>query len=281
MSYNELEQRGTEEFPFELYHIESRHTRYEMSAHWHNEVEIIRVLQGTLHIRLNNNRYEVQEGELIFINPETVHQASPIDCVYECIVFSPDAISVLNHTSASFIDSLKNHEYAIEEHYPAVSDSFSSVVHALFKAMAAPAAGREFKVFGILAYLFGEIIDRHLYRSAAGTPLVDKQVPKLRAALLYIRSHYHTAITLDSMAAAVGMSPKYFCAFFKEMTAKTPVEYLTLYRIEKASRKLINTDSSVTAIAYACGFNDLSYFIKTFKQIKGITPAKFRKNALQ
>ena len=59
------------------------------------------------------------------------------------------------------------------------------------------------------------------------------------------------------------------------------MEYLTLYRIEKASRKLINTDSSVTSIAFSCGFNDLSYFIKTFKKVKGITPAKFRKDALQ
>jgi len=61
------------------------------------------------------------------------------------------------------------------------------------------------------------------------------------------------------------------------MTTKTPVEYLNSYRIEKASRKLLNTDMSVTSVAFSCGFNDLSYFIKTFKAIKGITPAKYRK----
>ena len=61
------------------------------------------------------------------------------------------------------------------------------------------------------------------------------------------------------------------------MTTKTPIEYLTLYRIEKASGKLLKSDLSVTSIAFSSGFNDLSYFIKTFKQIKGITPSKFRK----
>ena len=80
------------------------------------------------------------------------------------------------------------------------------------------------------------------------------------------------------MAEAAEMSPKYFCYFFKEMTAKTPVEYLNGYRIEKATKMLLNTNDSVTDVAYSCGFNDLSYFIKTFKQIKGITPAKFRKS---
>jgi len=57
MIYNELKQHGTEDFPIEMYHIEKNHTRYEMSAHWHNEIEIIRVLKGELNIKLNNNTY--------------------------------------------------------------------------------------------------------------------------------------------------------------------------------------------------------------------------------
>ena len=63
----------------------------------------------------------------------------------------------------------------------------------------------------------------------------------------------------------------------KEMTRKSPVEYLNTYRVEKAARKLITSDISVTDVAFACGFNDLSYFIKTFKAYKGVTPAKFRR----
>ena len=61
------------------------------------------------------------------------------------------------------------------------------------------------------------------------------------------------------------------------MTGRTPIEYLKIYRIEKASKKLLNTDEAVTDIAFSCGFNDLSYFIKTFKELKNITPAQYRK----
>lgn len=281
MSYNELKQHGTEDFPIELYCIDSSHTRYEMSAHWHNEVEIIRVLDGVLNVRLNNNSYSVKKNEIIFVNPETVHQASPVDCAYECIVFNLDFIPALNNGSVYFIDSLKNHEYIIDEYHCDSGSPLSLAVDILFDAMSSKSSGYKFKVIGALYNLFGEIIDLHLYHPTDSAPLAaDKNVPKLRTVLSYIRSNYDAAITLDDMADAAGMSPKYFCYFFKEMTTKTPVEYLTLYRIERASGKLIKSDLSVTAIAFACGFNDLSYFIKTFKQIKGITPAKFRKEAL-
>ncbi len=278
MFYNELEQRGTEDFPIELYHIESTHTRYEMSAHWHSEFEIIRVLDGVLNVRLNNSLYTVRKNEIIFINPETVHQATPIDCIYECIVFNLDFIPSLSSGSIYFTDSLKNHEYVICEYYTDKLSQLSEAVNTLFKAMSEKSSGYKFKVIGAIYNLFGEIIDKHLYCSTDGTPLTtDKSVPKLRGVLSYIRTNYDAPITLVDMANAAGMSPKYFCYFFKEMTTKTPVEYLTLYRIEKASRRLINSDLSVTSVAFSCGFNDLSYFIKTFKHIKGITPAKYRR----
>ena len=279
MSYNELKQHGTEDFPIELYHIDSSDSRYEMSAHWHNELEIIRVLEGVLNVRLNNNFYSVKKGEVIFVNPETVHQASPEKCVYECLDFHLDFIPALNNGSVYFIDSLKNHEYIIDEYHQ--NSPLSFAVNILFDAMKEKSSGYKFKVIGALYNLFGEIIDLHLYHPTDTALLAsDKSVPKLRAVLSYIRSNYDVSITLEDMAEAAGMSPKYFCYFFKEMTMKTPVEYLTLYRIERASGKLIKSDLSVTDIAFSCGFNDLSYFIKTFKQIKGITPAKFRKEAL-
>ena len=54
MIYNELIFRGTADFPIELYHIEENHTKYEMTSHWHSEVELIRVLEGQLRCKFNN-----------------------------------------------------------------------------------------------------------------------------------------------------------------------------------------------------------------------------------
>ena len=55
MSYNELLQRGTADFPIELYSVDEYDHRYEMVSHWHSEMEIIRVIRGNLNIRLNND----------------------------------------------------------------------------------------------------------------------------------------------------------------------------------------------------------------------------------
>lgn len=79
------------------------------------------------------------------------------------------------------------------------------------------------------------------------------------------------------LSATVDKSPKYIGCFFKSMTGKTPIEYLNEYRIEKACHKLRYTDMPVTDIAFSCGFSDLSYFIKTFKRLKGVSPGKYRK----
>ena len=81
--------------------------------------------------------------------------------------------------------------------------------------------------------------------------------------------------SLQEMADSVNMSSKYFCRFFQEMTHRTPVDYLNYYRIERASYDLLTTDQSITEVAFNSGFNDLSYFIKTFKKYKGTTPKQY------
>jgi len=277
--YNEIKQRGTLEFPIELYHIDKNHPKYEMASHWHSEIELIRVLSGKLNVKLFNNEYIANAGDVIVVNSETVHGAYAVcDCVYECIVLHMELLSVQDSSCRFFIDSVLNHEYMITEYNTSKDDNFHHAINNLFEAMKNPSSGYKFKVIGALYELFGIIVDSHLYSPVSSTAISgDKNVPRLKNVLSYIRGNYHSQITLDDMAKAAGMSPKYFCYFFREMTRKSPVEYLNLYRIERASRKLMNSDMTVTDIAYNCGFNDLSYFIKTFKSVKGMTPAKYRK----
>ena len=278
MIYNELKERGTGDFAIELHHIDKNHTRYEMSSHLHSEIEIIRILKGTLKIRLNNNDYAACAGDVLFVNSETVHGAFPEDCVYECIVFHIDFLSIDDYGWRFFVERILNHEYLICE-YITKDNELTKAVNLVFESMKNKSPGYKFLVVGALYRLFGHIIDNHLYRQVDGSEIThDKNSPKLKKVLSFIRSNYDRQITLDDMAEAAGMSPKYFCYFFRNMTSKTPVEYLNNYRIEKSSRKLLNTEQSVTDIAFSCGFNDLSYFIKTFKEQKGVTPSKFRKS---
>lgn len=280
MIYNELKQHGTLDFPIELYHIDKNHPKFEMASHWHSQIEIIKILAGTLNIRLYNNEYIAKPNDVLFVNSETVHGAAPSnDCIYECIVVHMDMLSVEDNSCHFFIDAMLNHEFMIDEFIAAENNDFHNAIDRLFSSMKHQSSGYKFSVIGALYQLFGVIIDNHMYSAISGDTNIpsDRNIPKLKNVLSFIRNNYDKQITLQDMADCAGMSPKYFCYFFREMTRKTPVEYLNGYRLERASRKLLNSDMSVTEIAYSCGFNDLSYFIKTFKATKGITPAKFRK----
>ncbi len=279
MIYNELKQRGTEDFPIEYHYIDKNHTKYEMSAHWHSEIEIIRVLDGELEVRLNNKEYVAHKGDIVFVNPETIHGAIPKDCEYECLIFYIDFLDVPTNSCRFFIESVLHNEFMIKDFNLCGDSAIHSAVDDVIEAMKHKSSGYKFKVIGSLYELLGVIVDNHLYKPTSGESTLynDKNIPKLKKILTYLRQNYDKQLTLTDMAQAAGMSPKYFCYFFKEMTGKTPVEYLKGFRIEKASRKLLNTDLSVTDIAFSCGFNDLSYFIKTFKSVKNVSPAKFRK----
>ena len=279
MIYNELEQRGTADFPIEFYHLDKGHTRYQMSSHWHSEVEIIRILDGTLKVRLNKTEYTAQKGDIFFINPETVHSATPYDCVYECIVMHIDFLCLDTYSCSFFIESILNHDYTILEYRPDDNSEFHNSVNEIFDALKNKSSGYKFRVIAALYKTLGIVVDEHTYsKSSMGNTLSnDKNIPKLKKVLTFIRTNHSSQITLKEMADTTSMSIKYFCSFFKDMTGKTPVEYLNEYRIERAAQALLSSDRSVTDVAYSCGFNDLSYFIKTFKRIKGISPGGFRK----
>lgn len=279
MSYNELLQRGTMDFPIEIYEIDEHHPRYEMVSHWHTELEMIHILNGEMNVRLNNSTYTAKQNDILFVNPEIIHAATPDDCKYECIVFDISYLSAAFEGSRYFFEGLLNNEYFINEYIPFDDSEIHTLVRNVFNLMKNKSSGYKFKVIGEMYKMFGEIIDSHLYSNITGVTELgaDKNMHKLKNVLVFMRDNYDKPISLSDMADAADMSSKYFCYFFKEMTRKSPVEYLNTYRVEKAARKLITSDISVTDVAFTCGFNDLSYFIKTFKAYKGVTPAKFRR----
>ena len=61
------------------------------------------------------------------------------------------------------------------------------------------------------------------------------------------------------------------------MTQKTPFDYINIYRINAACELLSSGEATITEVAYSCGFNDLSYFIRLFKKHKGLSPKAYIK----
>ncbi len=277
MIYNELIERGTQDFPIEFYHLDQSHPKYVMQYHWHKEIEIIRVLEGTLKINLNNTEILITNEDIVFVNSEIIHGADPQDCVYECIVFDPESVILHSSEGKSLASGLVNHTLFLFHRIRSANEELYSIANKLFDSFNESSFSRLSVISNIYA-LFSVIDREKLFtdNSSYSEFLRDKNIIKLKRAIEYMRKNYSSRLTLEEMSEAVGVSPKYFCVIFKSMTGMTAFEYLNTYRIEKASKLLVSTDTPITDIAYNCGFNDLSYFIKTFKKCKGITPKHFR-----
>jgi len=98
----------------------------------------------------------------------------------------------------------------------------------------------------------------------------------LRKAERFIWENYTHKISLQEIADASGLSAPYFSTIFKVEMGENLSSYLNRIRVEKASRMLTETELSLSEIAGACGFEDQSWFSKTFKHYIGVSPGKYR-----
>lgn len=264
LSYYEKLQRGTPEFPLELYKIDLSHPRYEMQMHWHKDFEIIRVTKGVLELKLNESSLTLSENQSIFIPGGIIHSGNPKYCRYECLVFSP-----------SILYNIKNCRSLIKTYMqePVLYQNNSNIDF-VFEEMQNKNLGFELNVIGKLYLLAGDIVKRG--ESYAVAP--NEKIERIKSAMLMIEENYSSKITLEDLADSCRLSPNYFSKYFKEVVGQTPFEYITVYRIENACEMLLEENRSITDVCYSCGFNDLSYFIHVFKKYKGMSPKAYVKN---
>lgn len=93
----------------------------------------------------------------------------------------------------------------------------------------------------------------------------------------YISNHYHESIGLEDLAKQVALSPKYLSEIFIQEEGVGIAKYLKDFRIKKAQYLLKETPKKIKQVGEEVGFNNYSYFIKTFRQSVGVTPDNFRK----
>ena len=277
LASHEKAARGTFDFPIQLYYVDAAHPRYEMPFHWHVECELILVLCGNLSLSLDGETLGLSAGESAFLPGGIVHGGTPHDCIYECVVFDMDRFlqdsTICRQRYAAELGSGEH----IQTRFPQGS-KVGRIVDRLFETMEKEQPGYEFITTGLLWQFFGTVLQEHLYTKAS-----DEKDPggsraaQIKRVLSRIRKDYASPLTLGQLAAEAGLAPQYLCRVFRQVTGRTPVNYLNYYRIECAAELLGSTDDSVTEIALLCGFNDLSYFIRLFRRYKGGSAGQFRK----
>lgn len=278
MKYSELiekKRHGTPYFPVEHYYIDRDHPRYIMAAHWHKECEIIKVVSGRLTIYLNSTKYELFAGDCLFVEGGCLKRGYPDNCVYECLVFDTAMLArkVGEGKGKSFFENDGS-----ELEYKNFIDRNDTEIHVtvdnLLRAVREAKPFFELEMISLLYKLFYELYSSG-YIVKNKNLAVDKGVRTVMSLLKWIESHNSEQITLAKISEVSGLSEKYLCRIFKEYTSKTIMDYVNESRIEKACVAM--QTQSITEAAFSCGFNDLSYFCKTFKKYKGLTPSEYKK----
>lgn len=101
----------------------------------------------------------------------------------------------------------------------------------------------------------------------------------IQTAMLYVRQHLAEPLSLRTVAAALGCNASYFSARFKKETGQTLSEFILQERMRLAADLLLNTRLQVQTVAQYCGFLDVNYFSRSFRQTTGCSPSEYRKTS--
>ena len=94
----------------------------------------------------------------------------------------------------------------------------------------------------------------------------------------YFNEHYNEPINIEEYAQSRGMSVSWFLRNFKQVTMKSPMQYILAIRINNAVSLLETTDYNVTEIATVIGYDNPLYFSRIFKKLRGMSPSDYRKS---
>jgi AraC-like DNA-binding protein/ligand-binding sensor protein len=126
-----------------------------------------------------------------------------------------------------------------------------------------------------------EIFAKHISELAARISVIPEMTEPdaIRKSREFIRENSDDRITLDQVASVANMSASHFCRVFKKATDMNFSEYVARVRVERAKDMLMESNYTMTHVAYDTGFNSVTDFNRTFKKITGETPSGFRKRA--
>ncbi len=115
---------------------------------------------------------------------------------------------------------------------------------------------------------------------AAGRPDRGPRAADAEAILEYLKLRFREPLSLEAMAAELGYSPSYLSRSFKKMTGRCLFEDVNARRIAEACALLKESDLTVSEIAFAVGYNNLSFFNRYFRKLMDASPAEYRRRNL-
>lgn len=255
----------------------------QITFHQHDFWELSYIVVGSGMRMVDNMMEPFTAGEIVLLPPNIAHcwsfdeHVSDADGKIENITlfFNGD---LLNKMAAAFPELLpymkEMRQYQKANRYS--GQTLNRIQTILIKMLAEDEVER----ISSLIRIFPLLCNQHDAEKLTAHFNFEKRNPKLQQVYSYVMNNYQSEIKIEELADLVGMERSSFCTFFKRMSGKTFVTFLVEYRVESSCQMLRATTASVAEVCLASGFNDVPYYHRVFKKIKGITPTAFRQLSL-
>jgi len=281
----ELIDHGTTAFPIACYHDDFRAS--DVPWHWHEEWEAVFITEGTCLVAAGNQKEQLKAGEGFFIHSGVLHGCWDLEssgCRFHSIVFHPRLVggSLDSIFHQQFVQPLLEHsqpEMILLDPNIFWQKQALEAIERAWQCYAQEASGFPFEVRNALSRLV-YLLCSHL--SPSVPTLSSKQLrdaQRIKTMLSFIHSNYSDELDTATIAsnASIGESECLRC--FRATIGTTPIQYLKRYRIQQAAKLLAETGEKISDVAVRCGFQDMSYFTKAFREQLGCTPTQYRKTA--
>lgn len=247
--------------------------------HFHNSYEIVFIKNGNGKIVIEGNEVSYNDGVLVFLGPCIPHFSfsnNTFEDNYEIVIHLEDEFVEQRLKLFKEFRELLPFIHASKQ-FLVFSPKLKSKLAPKFEQIANdPPMVQLISIFNLLYELSKSTPQKKIIKEQVSERYAkSKQVNKI---FKFINENYHHKISTKDIAMYVGLTTNSFCRMFKTLTQKSFIGYLNEYRINRALKLLEETDDNISEIVYQCGFENLSYFSRTFSQLKGQKPIEYRKN---
>ena len=247
-------------------------------THWHNSIEIIYVLKGSLQIKIDTDSFTLNEREVEIINSDESHEIQGIDD-NKVLIFNIDPFffekyykdinNIFFYTSSNDDEEQTGPEY--EELKTILSQMLCEYVQKL--------EDYDEEIEELLITLLYHLVNNFHYLTHEKEELKEKtdQLARYHRISKYIYNNYNNNITLQEIAKKEFLSPHYLSHEIKYATGYSFTDLINLTRIEESIKLLLDSDMSISEISDEIGFSHVRYFNKNFKYYYNCTPLQYRK----
>jgi AraC-like DNA-binding protein len=248
--------------------------------HYHPEIELILVKGGSGKRQIGSNISYFTEGDLVLIGSNLPHCGLTNENTnndYEMVIqFKPDFLGEKIWENPE----MKKIHTMLEKSKSGMvfGDDVKKIMRKKISLMhQSESLEKLLKFFEILHEL--SVTDDYRILNA-GKYYLQTQVEdneRINHIFNYVKDHFKEQITLDEIAGLANMKVPSFCRYFKKITNKTFTQFVNEYRITHSLKLLAEKPLSITDVCFESGFNNFSYFNKTFKEYIKKSPSQYRK----